>query len=91
MSEITQELPKKTVMAWRAFLATPEGQYGIDWLRRNRVLGSTGDTDIQLVAAARDLKGYWEALGDIEDRLTKLPEAARSLDEPPLGVGRDDT
>lgn len=89
MSELTQELPKKVVMAYRAFLATPEGQFGIDWLRRNNVR-LKGETDLQMVRAASVTEGYWAALDDIEDRLTKLPETARSLDEPPLGVGRDD-
>jgi len=89
MSELTQELPKKVVMYWRQVLATPEGQYGIDWLRRNNVR-LKGETDLQMVRAASKTEGYWEALDDVEDRLTKLPEAAKSLDEPPLGVGRDE-
>ncbi len=89
MSALTEELPKKTVMAWRQFLGTPEGQYGIDWLRRNNVR-LKGETDLQMVRAASKTEGYWEALDDVEDRLTKLPETPRTLDEPPLGVGRDE-
>lgn len=84
-----EELPKETVLAWRKFLGTKEGQYGIGWLRQKntRILG---ETDLQIVGSARKLQGYLEALSDVEDELTRLPVNTRSLDEAPLSVGRDE-
>jgi hypothetical protein len=90
MSELTQELPKEVITAWRRFLGTNEGQFGIDWLRRNNVR-LKGETDMQMLRAAARNEGYWEALDDIEDRLTKLPVIQRSLEEAPLALpGRDE-
>jgi hypothetical protein len=89
MSELTQELPKEIITAWRKFLGTREGQFGIDWLRRNHVR-LRGETDLQMVRAASKTEGYWEALDDIEERLTKLPVAQKSLDEAPIVAGRDE-
>jgi hypothetical protein len=43
-----------------------------------------------MVRAASKTEGYWEALDDIEERLTKLPVAQKSLDEAPIAVGRDE-
>jgi hypothetical protein len=89
MSELTQELPKEVVTAWRKFLGTREGQFGIDWLRRNSVR-LKGETDMQMVRAAAITEGYWGALEDIEERLTKLPVVQKSLDEAPIAAGRDE-
>lgn len=89
MSALSEELPKEIAVAWRKFLGTKEGQFGIDWLRQRntRILG---ETDLQIVGSARKLQGYLEALSDVEDELTRLPVAQRSLEEAPLGVGRDE-
>lgn len=76
-------------MFWRKTLATKEGQFGLDWLRQNR-RRVRGETDLQMVREAAKMEGYWDALEDIEDVLTKIPQATRSLEEPPLSVGRDD-
>lgn len=85
MSELTSQLPKKTVIAWRQHLGTAEGQYGIDWLRRNyRRLEA--ETDAQMIRNAARWEGYMQALEDIEDRLTELKVAEKSLDEPPLDI-----
>lgn len=83
MSTYTKELPKEIAVAWRKFLGTNEGQFGLDWMRRNfpRV---SGETDAHLVKAAGKLEGYMEALDGIEDRLTELPAKPQSLDEPLL-------
>lgn len=83
MSTYTKELPKEIATAWRKFLGTNEGQFGLDWLRRNHRRVS-GETDAQLVKSAGKWEGYMEALDDIEDHLTELPSKAQSLDEPLL-------
>lgn len=83
MSELTEELDRKVVAAWRAFAETDAFQKGIDWLRHNRKT-EDGETDMQLVRAAAKWKGYCEALDDIQDKLTAIPSKETSLDEPPL-------
>jgi hypothetical protein len=83
MSALTSDLPKKTVLAWRSFLGTTEGQYGIDWLRRN-YKRLDGENDMQMIRNASIWSGYMAALEDIEDRLTLLPTTEKSLDEAPL-------
>lgn len=83
MSAITTELPKEIAIAWRKFLGTTEGQYGIDWLRRNSPKAG-GSTATEVVESAFRWQGYQEALDDVEDRLTAIPVQVKSLDEPPL-------
>lgn len=83
MSELTEELDRKTVVAWRAFAATPHFQKGIDWLRHNKH-ESEGTSDLQLIRAAAKWRGYMDALDDIQDKLTALPQKDDSLDEAPL-------
>lgn len=83
MSAYTEPLPTKIAVAWRKFLGTPEGQFGIDWLRRNSRQDSA-ESDLQIVRAAAKWSGYQAALDDLEDRLTKIPAQDQSLEEPPL-------
>lgn len=77
------DLPKEVAVAWRKFLGTSEGRFGVEWLRQNARMGD-GETDIQLVRDAAIFKGYMNALADIEDRLTVIKQAPQSLEEAPL-------
>jgi hypothetical protein len=90
MSAYSEELPNKVAVAWRKFLGTSEGQFGIDWLRRNS-RHEPAETDLQMVRSAAKWIGYQTALDEIEDRLTKIATKEESLDEPPLEIpgGRD--
>lgn len=83
MSELTEELDRKVVIAWRAFAQTPEFQAGIDWLRHN-CKRDVGETDLQIVRAATKWGGYMDALEDVQDKLTDFPKKEALLDEPPL-------
>lgn len=77
------ELPKEVANAWRKFLGSNEGRFGVEWLRQNfrRI---DGDTDIQTVANAKKFEGYMGALEDIETKLTSIRQAPQSLEEAPL-------
>ncbi len=84
MSALTSvELPKDVVASWRKHLGTNQGQFGIDWLRRNGPKAG-GATEAEVVRNAYLMTGYQQALDDIEDRLTDIPVVQKSLDEPPL-------
>jgi hypothetical protein len=83
MSALTSDLPKKVVLVWRQHLGTTEGQYGIDWLRRN-YKRLDGATDMEMIRNAARWEGFMAALEEIEDRLTLLPTTEKSLDEAPL-------
>lgn len=83
MSALTEELPKAVVLEWRKFMGTPAGQAGIDWLRHNRRIAD-GKTDMEIVRAATEWKGYMAALEDVQDVLTALPKKPAEIDEPGL-------
>lgn len=77
------ELPKEISVAWRKFLGSREGQFGLDWLRRN-CRRADGDTDMQMIRNAARWEGYQTAIDDIEDRLTAIKQIQQSLEEAPL-------
>lgn len=83
MSKLTQELPRKTIMAWRDFAGTYEFIQGIDWLRHNRKRAS-GTTPTELIESAVGWSNYMDALDDVQDVLTELPKPAANLEEPGL-------
>jgi hypothetical protein len=83
LSALNEELPPKVIAAWRKFLGTTEGQFGLDWVRRN-CQRERGETDIQIVRAAAKYQAYMDAVDDIEERLTALPVSQASLEEGPL-------
>lgn len=83
LSALTTALPEKVVASWRKHLGTNEGQFGIDWLRRNGPM-ARGTTATEVVESAFRWAGYQAALDDIEDRLTAVAVSDKSLDEPPL-------
>lgn len=84
MSSITSvDLPKDVAISWRKFLGTPHGQFGIDWLRRHGPRAG-GATPTEVVENAFKFTGFQEALDAVEDDLTNIPVAQKSLDEPPL-------
>jgi hypothetical protein len=83
MSELTEELDRKTVVFWRTCAASPHFQKGIDWLRHNKH-ESDGTSDLQMIRAAAKWRGYMDALDDIQDKLTALPAKDNNLDEEPL-------
>lgn len=83
MSRYTVDLPKEVAVAWRKFLGTKEGQFGVDWMRRKgpRVGGTTVP---EMLESSIKFAGFHEALDSIEDDLTEIPQKAQSLDEPLL-------
>jgi hypothetical protein len=83
MSRYTVELPKEVAVAWRKFLGSKEGQFGVDWLRRKGPAVG-GSTPTEMLESAIKFAGFHEALDDIEDRLTEIPQKVQSLDEPAL-------
>ena len=84
MSELTEELDRKTVIAFRNWAQTPEFQKGLDWLRHNRAPAATGSNEIELLKAALSWGAYMKALEDVQDVLTALPEKQDSPDEPSI-------
>lgn len=85
MSALTDTLDKKTILKWREFCGTAEFQRGIDYLRHNHApKSSNAETDVQLVRAAVGWGSYMQALSDIEDKLTFIPEAEKAIEEPGL-------
>lgn len=83
MSELTEELDRKTILAWRTWAASPHFQKGLDWLRHNRKRAS-GSTPAELIDSAIGWSNYMDAVDDVQDRLTALPAKDDSLDEAPL-------
>lgn len=83
MSRYTEPLSKDVTQSWRRHIGSPQGQFGIDWLRQNSPSVS-GDNLAELTERALVLKGYLMALNDVEDKLTAVKEAPKSLDEEPL-------
>jgi hypothetical protein len=79
-------LPKEIVMAWRRHLGTSEGQYGVDWLRHNYRRNTEPATDALMIREAARWQGYMDALDDVQDLLTRLPQSPRSLEEPSIGA-----
>lgn len=83
MSALTEELDRKTIIAWRAFAQTGPFQEGIDWLRHNRA-PKVGGTEAEMLKSAISWSAYMQALEDIQDKLTEIPKKEESLDEKPL-------
>jgi hypothetical protein len=84
LSEITEELPRKVVTAWRAFAATSEFQQGIDWLRHNKAPKMSGGNEAEMLKAALGWNAYMQALTDVEDALTYIEKEQPSAEQPPL-------
>lgn len=83
MSQLTEELDRKVIIAWRSWAQLPEFQAGIDWLRHNRKRVS-GGTPAELLEAALAWGSYMDALDDVQDKLTDIPKKEENLDEKPL-------
>lgn len=83
MSELTEELDRKTIVFWRTCAASPHFQKGIDWLRHNRKRAG-GASQVELIESAIGWSNYMDALDDIQDKLTALPAKDNNLDEEPL-------
>lgn len=81
----TPELPKKTVIAWRQFAGTEAFDDGINHLLRIHAPRARGTTVVEVTEAALKWAGYMEALEDVQNTLTSLPEPAKTIDETPLG------
>lgn len=84
MSLLTEELDRKTVIAWRNFAATDHFINGLDWLRHNKAPAASGSNEIELLKAALAWGSYMKALEDVQDVLTALPEQKESSDEPSI-------
>lgn len=84
MSLLTEELDRKTIIAWRNFAASPAFQLGIDWLRHNKAPTATGSNEVELLKSALSWGAYMKALEDVQDVLTALPEQRESSDEPSI-------
>ena len=84
MSRYTEPLSKDVTQAWRRHIGSPQGQFGIDWLRQNRAPSATGASSAEMLEAALRWRGYMDALNDIEDILTETKQAPVSLEGPPL-------
>ena len=84
MSLLTEELDRKTIIAWRSFAASPAFQLGLDWLRHNKAPATTGSNEIELLKSALSWGAYMKAIDDVQDVLTVLPTPAESTDEPSI-------
>lgn len=84
MSLLTEELDRKTIIAWRSFAQSQPFQQGIDWLRHNRAPATTGATEVDLLKSALAWSAYMKALDDVQDVLTELPGIKESQDEPSI-------
>lgn len=84
MAQDIPTVPKNVALAWRKFLGSNEGQYGIDFLRRFHFPRASGKHEGELIKGALTFEGYMDCLSDIENLLTDIPVAPKSLDEPPL-------
>lgn len=85
MSTLTENLPHTVIQKWRNWASDPAFQTGIDFLRHRKAPRVPRD------ATAEDKRdgavawqAYHEALNDIEDVLTVLPDQGGSLDEPSI-------
>jgi hypothetical protein len=78
------ELPRSTIIAWRAFVASPAYREGRDHLSRYYCPQAGGANEIELVKSAIGWGAYQQALIDQEEVLTKIKKTERSLDEPSL-------
>lgn len=84
MSELTEELDRKTVIAFRNWAQTPEFQKGLDWLRHNKAPACSGATEVELLKSALAWGAYMKAIEDVQDVLTALPDKQESSEEPSI-------
>jgi hypothetical protein len=84
VSALPDELPRKTIIAWRQFLGTADGQLGLDWIRRNHCPRIDRETVPGMVESGIALAQHHASLDDIERILTSLPKVERSAEQPGL-------
>lgn len=78
---MASELSKKTVMAWRAFVQTPEFAAGLTHLKELRTPSVRGKTAVELLEAAGKWGAYFEALDDLTDVIAHVPTADKSAED----------
>jgi hypothetical protein len=66
----------KTVQAWRAFLATTEGELGLLYLKSQTPIPSASSSESEMVFQAGVVNGYFKALH------TELEMFLKNSDEP---------
>ena len=81
---MAEELPRKTIMAWRAFTSTTEFREGIEHLKTSHAPSVKGKTALELMEAGLKWGAYFEALNDLIDVLSSVPKENDSAETPGL-------
>jgi hypothetical protein len=82
------ERSKKTINAWAKFLATPEGQEGVAWLRDQLPVVALSDGPHILNFSSGQLVQHLRTVAILEHELPVPPEPKKQDDEPGL-IPRD--
>lgn len=77
------ELDKKTIQAWRNFVATPEFVRGTEFLRSMQAPAIRGKTPTEIMETGIAWGGYQSAINDLTDVLTAIPVKDKPIEAEP--------